>query len=236
MGPSSGLSSCVYTCTPGPDTSNPSEHSPVAFSEAFWRAWISFCVKRNPILTLTRTLTLTKSAKVYRLIHRIRPEQTNCRFKSALKCLDLVVSSSPEFNWPLSHQYNWTKPHRLGVKASYASSSWYRNLNWSIKVKVVMKRRERRDGQTQGETDRVRVKEISWNVDSSEPRFASPQRPDLFWLRWSLLPWRLAKQVWHSSAFPPFYLSDENECGPRINMQPYWQKINTFSLCLASVQ
>lgn len=27
----------------------------------------------------------------------------------------------------------------------------------------------------------------------------------------------------------PPHLSDENECGPRINTQPYWQKINTFS-------
>lgn len=27
----------------------------------------------------------------------------------------------------------------------------------------------------------------------------------------------------------PTHLSDENECGPRINTQPYWQKINTFS-------
>lgn len=72
--------------------------------------------------------------------------------------------------------------------------------------------------------------------DFWEHRFASHQQPDLLWLGWSPLSWRLAKQVWHFSVCSSLYLRDENECGPRINTQPYWQKINTFPLCLASVQ
>lgn len=53
-----------------------------------------------------------------------------------------------------------------------------------------------------------RVEGISCNVDFSEPRFASHQRPDLLWLRWSRLPWKLAKQVWHSIALLPLPLSE----------------------------
>lgn len=93
----------------------------------------------------------------------------------------------------------------------------------------------RGDGQMQGETDSTESRGLFVN-DFSEHRFASHQRSDLLWLGWSLLSWRLAKQVWHFSVSSSLYPREENECGPRINTQPYWQKINTFPLCLASVQ
>lgn len=71
-----------------------------------------------------------------------------------------------------------------------------------------------------------RVQGISYNIDSHEP--TSTAWPCLTRMIRVAMETGKTRMTHLCSFHPPSTVSDQNECGPGINTQPYWQKINTF--------